>query len=75
MFWIIILIIIAGVLLIKLGALSVLVTVLAVSLKVVIGFIAFLGLLMIWIQSRKPSPSPTYINHTPFTSTISSHSF
>ena len=52
MFWLISLIIIAGALLIKLGALSVLVTILAVSLKVVIGFIAFLGLLMLWIQNR-----------------------
>jgi hypothetical protein len=39
MIWLIILIIIAGALLIKLGALSVLVTVLVVSLKVVIGLI------------------------------------
>ena len=57
MFWItilIIIIIIAGALLIKLGALSVLVTVLAESLKIVIGFIAFLGLLMPWLENRKP---------------------
>ena len=53
MFWLIILVIIAGALLIKLGALSVLVTVLAVSLKVAIGFIAAIGLLMIYIQNRK----------------------
>ena len=52
MIWIIV--IIAGALLIKLGALSILVTVLAVSLKVVICLIAFLGLLMIWIQNKKP---------------------
>ena len=53
MIWLI-LILIAGALLVKLGALSVLVTVLAVSLKVVIGFIAFLGLLMIWIECKNP---------------------
>lgn len=53
MIWLI-LIIIAGALLIKLGALSVLVTVLAVSLKAVIGLVTALGLFMIWIQSRKP---------------------
>jgi hypothetical protein len=47
-----ILMIIAGALLIKLGALSVMVTVLAVSFKVVIGLIAGLGLLMLWIQNR-----------------------
>lgn len=52
MIWIIV--IIAGALLIKLGALSVLVTVLAVSLKVVIGLIAGIGLLMLYIQNRKP---------------------
>ena len=53
MIWLI-LILIAGALLIKLGALSVLVTVLAVSLKVVIGLIAGIGLLMLWIQSKNP---------------------
>lgn len=46
--------IIAAVLLIKLGALSVLVSVLALSLKAAIGVIAGIGLLMIWIQYRKP---------------------
>ncbi|MEI6827894.1 MAG: hypothetical protein WCK54_20065 [Desulfuromonadales bacterium] len=53
MFWLII-ILIAGALLIKLGALSVLVTVLAVSLKAVIGLVAGIGLLMLYIQNRKP---------------------
>ena len=52
MIWLI-LIIIAGAVLIKLGALSVLLTVLAVSLKIVIGLIAGIGLLMIWIENRK----------------------
>ena len=51
MIWIIV--IIAGAVLIKLGALSVLVTVLAVSLKAAIGCIAAMGLLMLWIQHRK----------------------
>lgn len=50
---ILILIIIAGALLIKLGALSVLVTVLAVSLKAVIGLVAGIGLLMLWIQHKQ----------------------
>ena len=53
MIWITILILIAGAALIKFGALSVLVTVLAVSLKVVIGIIAGIGLLMIWIESKQ----------------------
>ena len=53
MIWLI-LIIIAGALLIKLGALSVLVSVLAFSLKAVIGLVAGIGLLMIWIQSKNP---------------------
>ncbi|MEI6827902.1 MAG: hypothetical protein WCK54_20105 [Desulfuromonadales bacterium] len=48
MFWITILIIIAGIILIKLGALSVLVTVLAVSLKVVIAPIAALTSVLTW---------------------------
>lgn len=51
MFWIIL--IIVGVLLIKLGALSVLVAVLTISLKAVIGCIAAMGLLMLYIQHRK----------------------
>ena len=45
--------IIAGALLIKLGALSVLVTVLTVSLKAAIGLIAGIGLLALFIQHRK----------------------
>ena len=53
MIWLI-LFIIAGTLLIKLGALSVLVTVLAVSLKIVIFGIASLGILILWIQNKKP---------------------
>ena len=52
MIWLI-LIIIAGAVMVKLGALSAIVTVLAVSLKVVIGLIAGIGLLMIWIENRK----------------------
>ncbi len=51
MIWLIF-ILIAGALLIKLGALSVLVTVLAVSLKVAIGIIAAIGIFMIWVESR-----------------------
>jgi hypothetical protein len=50
MFWII-LIIIAGAVLIKFGV-SVLVTVLAFSLKAVIGLVAVLGLFMLWIENR-----------------------
>jgi MFS superfamily sulfate permease-like transporter len=51
MIWIIL--IIAGALLIKLGALSVLVSVLAFSLKAVIGLVAALGLFMLWLENRK----------------------
>ena len=52
MIWITILILIAGAVLIKLGALSVIVSVLAMSLKVVIGCIAAIGIFMIWVESR-----------------------
>ncbi len=51
MFWIIL--IVVGALLIKLGALSVLVAVLIISLKAVIGCITAAGLLMLYIQHRK----------------------
>ena len=51
MIWIVA--IIAGALLIKLGALSVLVTILTISLKAAIGLIAGIGLLAIYIQHRK----------------------
>jgi len=50
MIWITILI--AGAALIKLGALTVLLTVLVVSLKVVIGLIAAIGIFMLWAESR-----------------------
>ncbi len=50
--WIFLLAIILVVILIKLGALSVLVTVLAFSLKAVIGLVAGIGLLMLYIESR-----------------------
>ena len=53
MIWLTILIIIAGALLIKLGALSVLVTVLAFSLKAVIGLVAATGLLALYIQHKQ----------------------
>ena len=52
MIWITILILIAGAALIKLGALSVIVSVLALSLKVVIGLVAAIGIFMIWVESR-----------------------
>jgi hypothetical protein len=51
MFWIIL--IVVGALLIKLGALSVLVTVLAVSFKAAIVVIAALGLFIIWLEHRR----------------------
>jgi hypothetical protein len=51
MIWIIL--IVVGALLIKLGALSVLVAVLAVGFKAAIFVIAAMGLLMIWLQYRK----------------------
>ena len=47
-----VLILIAGALLIKVVALSVLVSVLALSLKVVTGFIAAIGIFMHWRESR-----------------------
>jgi hypothetical protein len=52
MIWFV-LIIIAGALLFKLGVFAIMVTVLAVSLKVAIGLIAALGLLILWIENRK----------------------
>ena len=51
MFWIIL--IIAGALLIKLGALSVLVSVFAIGFKAAILVIALISLTMIWLQYRK----------------------
>lgn len=51
MVWIIL--IIVGALLIKLGALTVLVTVLSVAFKAAIFVIAAMGLLMLWLQHRK----------------------
>lgn len=51
MIWIIL--IIAGALFIKLGALSVLVAVLALGFKAAILMIAAMGLFMIWLQHRK----------------------
>lgn len=51
MIWIIA--IIVGALLIKLGALSVLVAVLAMGFKAAIFIIALMGLTMIWLQHRK----------------------
>lgn len=51
MFWIIA--IIVGALLIKLGALSVLVAVFAIGFKAAIVVIAGMGLTMIWLQNRK----------------------
>lgn len=53
MIWITILILFAGAVLIKLGALSVLVNVLALSLKAVIGLVAALGLFILWLENRK----------------------
>jgi MFS superfamily sulfate permease-like transporter len=52
--WIFLLAILLGIVLFKLGILSVLVAVLELSLKATIGVIAGIGLLMIWIQHRKP---------------------
>jgi hypothetical protein len=52
MIWSTILTLVAGAALIKLGALSVIVSVLALSLKVVIGLVAAIGLFMIWVESR-----------------------
>jgi hypothetical protein len=52
--WIFLLTITFGIILFKLGVLSVLVSMLALSLKAAIGVIAAIGLLMIWIQHRKP---------------------
>ena len=52
--WIFLLAIVLGFILIKLGALSVLVTVLAMSLKAVIILVAALGLFILWLENRKP---------------------
>jgi len=52
MVWIIL--IIAGALLIKLGALSVIVAVLSMAFKGAIVIIASMGLLMLYIQHRRP---------------------
>jgi hypothetical protein len=51
MIWLTILIIIAGA---YSGALSMLLSVLAFSIKALIGLIAAIGILMIYIQNRKP---------------------
>jgi hypothetical protein len=51
MFWIILIII--GALLIKLGALSVLVTVLSVAFKGTVLVIAAMGLLILYIENKK----------------------
>jgi hypothetical protein len=52
MLWIIL--IIVGALLIKLGALTVIASLLAMAFKVAIGVIAAIGLLILWIELRKP---------------------
>ena len=53
MFWAIIIFCILSFTFFKLGVFAVLVTILAVSLKVAIGLIAVLGLLILWIENRK----------------------
>jgi hypothetical protein len=53
MFWTIIIFCILAFVLFKLGVFAILVTILAVSLKVAIGLIAALGLLILWIENRK----------------------
>ena len=52
MIWIVA--IIMGAVLIKLGALSVLVTILSVAFKAAIGVIAVMGLLMLWLELKRP---------------------
>ena len=52
MIWITVLTLISGAALIKLGALSVRDSVLALSLKVVSDFIVAIGIFMIWAESR-----------------------
>jgi len=50
MIWLSIVVILLAVMLVKLGALSVLVTVLSVSFKAAIGVIAALGILILYLQ-------------------------
>ena len=52
MFWIVALIM--GAVLVKVGALTVLVTVFSVAFKVAVLVIAAMGLLMLYIQHRRP---------------------
>ena len=50
--WIFLIAIVLGIILFKLGVLTVLVTVLGVSLKVAIGIIAAMGLFILWLENR-----------------------
>ena len=50
--WIFLFAIVLGIVLFKLGVLSVIVAVLKISLIAVIGCVAGVGILMIWIQSK-----------------------
>jgi MFS superfamily sulfate permease-like transporter len=52
--WIFLIAIVLGIVLFKLGVLSVVVAVLKISLVAVIGCVSALGLLMLWIQSKNP---------------------